>query len=129
MIKKTAVSMMALVLCLGIFSAAPVSAQPTTGAARQSGVSGHHQMMGDMMKDMSQEMSKMTEQMAGGERTPEQRKQMGQGMESMSKMMHRMSGLYSRPAMKEPEMQKQMDQMRKQMDDMTRDSSMKSPAK
>jgi gas vesicle protein len=129
MLKKTAVSMMAFVVCLGIFSAAAVSAQPTTGAARQTGMSEHHQMMADMMKDMSQEMSKMTEQMGGGEGTPEQRKQLSQRMERMSKVMHRMSGLYSRPAMKEPEMQKQMDQMRKQMGEMTHDSSMKSPAK
>ncbi len=46
--------------------------------------------------------------------------------EQMSKMMHRMSGLQSRPAMKETEMQKQMGQMRKQMDEMMRDPSMKS---
>ena len=129
MIKKTTVSMTALVLCLGIFSAAPVSAQPTTGAARQTGVSEHHQMMGDMMKDMSQEMNKMTELTSRGDLTPEQRKQMSQRMERMSKLMHRMSGLQDRPAMKGPEMQKQIDQMRKQMDDMKRDSSMKSPAK
>ena len=129
MIKKTAVSMTALVLCLGMFTAASVSAQPTTGVAKQTGVSAHHQMMSDMMKDMSQEMNKMTEQMGSGERTPEQRMQMSQHMEGMSKMMHRMSGLYSRPAMKEPGMQKQMDQMHKQMGEMTHDSSMKSPAK
>ena len=129
MIKRTAVSMMAFVMWLGIFSAAPVSAQPTTGAARQTGVSEHHQMMAGMMKDMSEEMNKMMEQMAGGKATPEQSKQMSQRMESMSKVMHRMSGLYSRPAMKGPEMQKQMDQMRKQMGEMPHDSSMKSPAK
>ena len=100
-----------------------------TGAARQSGVSEHHQIIADMMKDMSQEMSKMAEQMSRGELTPEQRKHLGQRMEIMSKMMHRMSGLESRPAMKEPEMQQQLKQMRRQMDEMMRDPSMKSPAK
>lgn len=129
MIKRTAVSMMAFVMCLGILSTASVSAQPTTGTARQTGVSEHHRMMADMMKDMSQEMSRMTEQMGGGERTPEQRKRVSRNMESMSKMMHRMSGLYSRPAMKEPEMQKQMDQMRKQMSAMKHDSPINTPAK
>ena len=129
MIKKTAVSITALVLCLGMFTAASVSAQPTTGMAKQTGVSEHHRMMSDMMKDMSQEMGRMTEQMASGEPTAEQRKQMSQRMERMSKLMHHMSGLESRPAMKGPEMQKQQDLMRKQMDEMKHDSSMKSPAK
>ena len=129
MIKKTAVSITALVLCLGMFTAASVSAQPTTGMAKQTGVSAHHQMMSDMMKDMSIEMNKMTELMGSGEPTAEQRKQTSQRMERMSKLMHHMSGLESRPAMKGPEMQKQQDQMRKQMNEMKHDSSMKSPAK
>jgi hypothetical protein len=129
MIKKAAVSMTALVLSLGMFSAASVTAQPTTGMSKQSGMSEHHQMMSDMMKDMSGEMNRMTEQMGGGEPTPEQRKQMSQRMERMSKLMHHMSGLESRPAMKGPEMQKQQDLMRKQMDEMKRDPSMKSPMK
>jgi hypothetical protein len=59
----------------------------------------------------------------------EQRNQMSQRVERLSKMMHRMSGLQDRPALKGPELQKQMDQMRRQMDEMMRDPSMKSPAK
>ena len=129
MIKKTAVPMTALILCLGMFTAASMSAQPTAGVAGQAGVSEHHQRMGDMMKDMSQEMNNMTELMSRGDLTPEQRKQMSLRMERMSKLMHRMSGLQDRPAMKGPEFQKQMDLMRKQMDEMKRDVSMKSPAK
>ena len=129
MIKKTAVSMTALALCLGIFTVASVRAQPTTGMAKQTSVSEHHQMMSGMMKDMSLEMNKMTEQMGAGEPTAEQRKQTSQRMERMSKLMHHMSGLESRPAMKGPERQKQQDQMRKQMDEMKRDPSMKSPMK
>lgn len=129
MIKKTAVLMSALVLCLGMFTVVPVSAQPAAGVAGQAGMSAHHQRMADMMKDMSQEMNKMTELMSRSDLTPELRKQMSQRMERMSKLMHRMSGLQDRPAMKEPEAQKQLDQMRKQMDEMKRDSSMKFPAK
>ena len=82
-----------------------------------------------MMKDMSQEMSNMTELMSRGDLTPEQRKQMSLRMERMSKLMHRMAGLQAKSAMKGPELQKQMDQMRKQMDEMKGGSSMKSPAK
>jgi hypothetical protein len=66
--------------------------------------------------------------MSQGEFTPERRQHMDQRMERMSKMMHCMSGFESRPAMKEPEMQQQMNQMRRQMDEMMRDPSMKSPA-
>jgi hypothetical protein len=54
---------------------------------------------------------------------------MSQHMEHMSKLMHHISGLESRPAMKGPEMQKQQGQMRKQMDEIKRDSPMKSPMK
>ena len=71
---------------------------------------------------MTGEMSKMTEQMSPGVLTPEQSKQMAQHMTSMSVMMRRMSGLASRPAMKNADQQKQMDQMRKQMDEMMRGS-------
>ena len=129
MIKKTTVSMTALVLGLGLVLAGPVRSQSPEAAPGHGGMSEHHQMIGDMMKEMSQEMNKMMEQTAGGEPTPEQRRQMSQRMESMSKMMHRMSGLEGRPAMKGPEMQKQMEQMRRQMDEMKRDPAMKSPAK
>ena len=129
MIKKTEVPMTALVLCLAIFTATSASGQPTAGVAKQTGVSEHHQIMGAMMKDMSQEMNKMTELMSRGDLTPEQRTQMSYRMERMSKLMHRMSSLESRLAKKGPGMQKQMDQMRKQMDEMKRDSAMKSPEK
>ena len=128
MIKKT-VALTALALCFGMVIAVPAIAQPTTGAARETGVSEHHQMMADIMKDMSAEMNKMSEQMSRGNLTSEQRKQMNRRMENMSKMMRRMTGLEHRPAMKAPDMQKQLDQMRKQMDSMKRDSSMASPTK
>lgn len=129
MMKKAATSMTAVVLCLGLLSAVPASAQPSKGAPAQTNVSRHHQMAGEMMKDMSQEMNKMTEEMSRGEPSPDQKKQMSRRMEGMSKMMHRMSGLLSRPAMKEADMQKQMEQMRRRMDDIKRDPAMKAPAK
>ena len=46
-----------------------------------------------------------------------------------TRLMHRISGLEGRLAMKGPEMQKQMDQMRKQMGEMKHDSSMNTQAK
>jgi hypothetical protein len=129
MSKKTKASMTAIVVCLGMFLTAPVIAQSPLGATTQDVTSQHHQRIYQMMKDMTQEMGAMTEQMSRGELTPEQRAQMGRRMGLMSTMMRRMSGLEARPAMKEAEWQKQMNQMRKQMDEMMRDSSMKPGAK
>jgi len=86
-------------------------------------------MQYQLMNDMAQEMTRMTEQMAKGELSPELRKQMAGRMALMSTMMQRMSGLASRPAMREPEWQKQMGGMRKQMDGMMRDSTMMPGAK
>ena len=67
MIKKAAVSMSALVLCLSMFIAVSVNAQPAAGMAMQTGVSEHHQRVADMMKNMSQEMGNMAGQMARDE--------------------------------------------------------------
>jgi len=44
-------------------------------------------------------------------------------------MMHRMAGLGSRPAMTDPEFQKQMDLMHKQMGEMKNDMPMGAKAK
>jgi hypothetical protein len=66
-------------------------------------------------------MTQMTEQMSRGDLPQDQRQQMTERMGRMGMMMRRMSGLGARPAMKEPERQKQMGEMRKQMDGMIRD--------
>ena len=115
MIGNTAVSMTALVLCLGMFTSASVSAQPATGAARQAGVSEHQQKMRDLMKEMSREIKEMTDEMKRGGVTAERMKQLHKRMEGVSIMISRMSGL--------------QEDMYKQMDEMKRDPSMKSPAK
>jgi hypothetical protein len=119
MIKRAAAPIMAIAVCLGIFVAAPAMAQSSTGPYWGGDVSEHHRMQYQMMKDMTQEMTQMTERMSQGELTPEQRKQMAGRMTLMSTMMKRMSGLAARPAMRDSEWQKQMNQMRKQMDGMT----------
>ena len=124
MSKKTMASVTAIVVCLGVFLSAPASAQSSAGATLQDVTSQHHQRMYQVMKDMTGEMSKMTEQMSQGALTPGQSKQMAQRMTFMSTMMRRMSWLAGRPAMKNAGQQKQMDQMRKQMDKMMRDSKM-----
>jgi hypothetical protein len=122
--RKPMASVMSIVVCLGIFVGAPAMAQSSTGPYWGGDVTEHHRMQYQLMKDMAQEMNRMTEQMARGELTPEQRKQMAGRMSLMSTVMRRMSGIATRPAMREPEWQKQMGGMRKQMDGMTRDSTM-----
>ena len=119
----------AIIVYFGIFVAGPAMAQSSTGPYWGGDVTQHHKMQYQMMKDMAQEMTRMTEQMAKGELTPEQRKQMAGRMALMSTIMQRMSGLASRPAMREPEWQKQMGGMRKQMDEVMRDSTMMPGAK
>ncbi len=92
-------------------------AQSPTPTSQQSGVSQHHQIVYELMKDMSQEISQMTEQLSHGELSAEQKKDMAQKMKRMSTMMQRMSGLQGRPEMREAEAREQMNQMRKEMDE------------
>ncbi len=129
MIKRTTVSMTAIVVFLAMVFVVPARAQPSAGPTWQDSVSQHHRMIYQMMKDMNDQMGQMTEQMSRGELTPEQRKQMADRMGLMSTLMRRMSGLEARPAMKPAEWQRQMDGMRKQMDGMMRDSPMTPSAK
>jgi hypothetical protein len=125
MIQKTKYAMLTIALCMGMFIVTSAVAQSPTNATAQDKTTQHHLRQYQMMKDMTQEMSAMTEQMSRGDLTPDQRKQVAQRMAFMSTMMRRMSGLEARPAMREAEWQNQMDQMRKQMDDMMRNSSIK----
>lgn len=123
MIKQMRAAMAATAISLAVVWAIPAAAQAPTGATWQDGVSQHHRMQYQIMKDMTDEMGRMTEQMSHGELTPEQRQQMEKRMGTMSGMMRRMSGLGSRPAMRDSERQKQMDQMRKQMNEMMREGT------
>ena len=107
-------------ICASMLAAASANAQSPAGSTfqDQGRIDPHHLRIYQMMKDMTQEMTKMTEQMAQGALTPDQQKQMAQRMQFMSTMMHRLSGLEARPAIKHGELDKQLDQMRKQMDEM-----------
>jgi hypothetical protein len=115
----------AIAVCIGVFVSAPASAQPATGAYwGGNDVSQHHQIQYQVMKGMTAEMSRMTEQMSQGLLTPEQSKEMAKRMAFMSTMMRRMSGLEARPAHTHAQLQNQMDQMRKLMDEMMGNSRM-----
>ena len=118
---KSAVLPMAILASAGMFLASPTGAQIPAGTAPQSTMNPHHQRIDDIMKDMTQVTGNMAERMSHGPLTSEQTKQMARQMERMSKMMRMMSGLESRPAMKNAESQRQMGQMRKKMDEMMRD--------
>ena len=91
-------------------------AAPRTGLASEASpmFQRHHAMAG-IMKDMVAEMSRMQEEMGKGEPTPAGRRQMAAKMKRMSEMMRRMSGWADRPVMKDPEMNRQLQEMRRQM--------------
>lgn len=76
-----------------------------------------------MMRDMSKEMTEMSDAMAKGTLTPEMQKRMSQQMKEMAGMMDGMSGMMGTGMMTSPDSQKRMDQMRMRMDEM-----MKQPA-
>jgi hypothetical protein len=123
--KRTAfLVLMAMAGGLGMLGALPARAQTDRPAQQQADVSWHHQMLYRIMKDMTQEMGAMAEQMSRSDLTADQREQMGQRMKRTATMMERMSGLAARPAMANPESQRQMELMRKQMDEMMRDARM-----
>jgi hypothetical protein len=126
MVSKRITSVMAVTLWLGALALPLANAQSPVGSTfqDQGQTDPHHLRIYQMMKDMTQEMGKMTEQMAQGALTPDQQKQMAKRMEFMSTMMHRLSGLEARPAIKHGDMDKQLDQMRKQMDEMRGDTKM-----
>ena len=115
MIKRTAVSVSALVLCLSMLTAAPVSAQPTAATERQASLSEHRQEMDAMMKKMYQELRNMMKDMKGGDVTSEKMKLMDKHMQRMTNMLHGLSG--------------SRDQMLKEMGEMRRDPSMSPPGK
>ena len=132
MIWKRITSMTVVAICLGILAAFfSVRAQSPVGSTfqDQGQLDPHHLRIYQMMKDVTQEMTRMTEQMVQGALTPDQQKQMAQRMQFMSTMMHRLSGLEARPAIKHGDMEKQMDQMRKQMDEMIGNPKMAPGAK
>ena len=102
------------------------AAGPRTGPASEaSPIFQRHHAMAGIMKDMVQEMSRMTEEMGASESTPATRKQMAEKMKRMSEMMRRMSGWADGPVMREPQMRRQLEEMRRQMDDMSKPGSSK----
>ena len=115
---------MMVVAGVGILGVPAVKAQSTQPAPQQPDVSWHHQMLYRIMKDMTQEMGRMAEQMSRSDLTAGEREHIARRMQRMATMMERMSGLAARPAMADPQSQKQMEEMRKQMDEMVRDPRM-----
>ena len=120
MVSKRTASKIAIAICLGLLEVLTAEAQAPVGSTfqDQSQTDSHHLRIYEMMKGMTQEMSKMTEQMSQGALTPDQQREMAKRMAFMSIMMRRLSGLEARPAIKHGDMDKQLDQMQKQMSEM-----------
>ena len=115
MIKKTAISVSGLVLCLSMFAVAPVSAQSTTTTATQASRSEHRQEMAEQTQAMYNELRQMMKDMKTSNATPEQMKEIHRHMGQVTIMLERMSGF--------------KDKMLDQMGQMERDPKMKSQAK
>lgn len=124
MIRRVAIITMAIVASVAILALVPANAQTSASPTWQDVPHQYHQALSQIMKDLTDQMGQMTEQMSRDDLAPDQRQQMAQRMGRMSMMMRRISGLVARPALKEADWQKQMNQMRKQMDEMIRDSRM-----
>jgi len=120
MVSKRTASKMAIAICLGLLEVLTAEAQAPVGSTfqDQSQTDSHHLRIYEMMKGMTQEMSKMTEQMSQSALTLDQQRQMAKRMAFMSIMMRRLSGLEARPAIKHGDMDKQLDRMQKQMSEM-----------
>ncbi len=123
MIARRFISVASVAIWLCTLAMPSAGAQTSGGSTfqDQTQTDSHHQRIYQMMKDMTQEMSRMTEQMSQGALTSDQRKQMAQRMAFMAAMMRRLSGLEARPAIEHGNIQKQLDQMQKQMGQMMRD--------
>jgi len=120
MVSQRTASMTAIAISLCTLGSLSANAQAPVGSTfqDQGQTDPHHLRIYQMMKGMTQEMSKMTEQMSQGALTPDQQRQMAKRMAFMSIMMRRLSGLEARPAIKHGDMDKQLDQMQKQMSEM-----------
>ena len=121
-------------LIIGVAAGSPLWAQTTAGPQMRgkemaspnatSPELRRYRQMSEIMRDMTNEMNKMTEEMAKHDVTPEMRKRMTVRMNEMSAMMKRMAGLQDRSSMKEHDAQKHTEEMRRQMDAMMKDPAM-----
>ena len=118
MVKRITILVVIIIASVAILTMAPASAQTSANPTWQDTPHQYHQWLSQILKDMTDQMGRMTEQMGRENLTLNQRQQIAQWMERMSTMMRRISGLVARPALKEADWQKLMNQMRKQMDNM-----------
>ena len=73
MIKQMKAAIVATAISLSAICAVLVAAQSPAGPTWQDGVSQHHRMQYQIMKNMTDEMGRMTEQMSRGEPTSAER--------------------------------------------------------
>jgi len=117
-----------------LIAAAAASSALAQGAPGKTGAGGaatpgyevtselqRYREMAGVMRDMSQQMSKLQEELAKGEPLPERKKGIKRQLEEMADITKHMSGLLDRPSMKAPEVKKLAAQMREQMDRLMRD--------
>ena len=124
MARRIAIWAAAVLACIPLLAVAPASAQVSPAPTWQDTPHKYHERLNQILKDMTQIMGQMTEEMTREDLTAERQQRMAQQMANMSAMMQRISGLVARPALKEADWEKLMDEMRKQTDAMLHDSRM-----
>ena len=87
------------------------------------------QQMSGMMHDMCDQAVSMSGQMAHGNLSAAQQKQMAERMRTMGTMMDQMSGMMGKGMMMDDGQQKQMGEMRMQMDNMMKAAPAPAPVK
>ena len=124
MITKATSLMTVLIVAMGLFAAAPADAQTSATPTWRDMPSRYVPWTNQMLRDMTQVMGQMTEQMSRTDPTLEQREQMAHRMGRMAAIMRQISRLIERPGIREKDWPKRMDEMRKQMDEMMRKTPM-----
>ncbi len=101
-------------LTAGLATTQPLAAQSGPGYEKTQDMARYREMS-DIMQDMSQDMTRMREQMAKADMTPAKHKQLAKSMKEMSSMLSRMAGFADRPAMSDAQSRKEFDSLRGRM--------------
>ena len=108
-------------LCMpasAIAQSPPHEALQTGPASEASPLFRRFHEMPKLMDSMAAEMVRMQREMQAGPLAPEAERDMASRMETMARMMRRMSGLADRPSMTDAEAKREYEQMQREMDAM-----------
>ena len=111
----------ATLLCLPALAMAqslPHEPAQTGPASEASPMFRRYHDMPKLMESMAGEMARMQHEMEAGPLAPDAAREMAGRMETMARMMRRMSGLADRPSMTDADAKREYDQMQREMETM-----------